>query len=76
MARLLNIQIDILALAKAAPSGAPAPAPAVFQQAVDRLLIAGLLREEDGTISITKEGEAALADAISEALPEPNALDA
>jgi hypothetical protein len=61
MARLLNIQIDILTLAKAAPGGAPAPAPALFRAAVDQLLSCGLLREQDGMILITENGEAALA---------------
>lgn len=75
MARLLNIQIDILALAKASPCGARAPAPAVFQQVVDQLLAEGLLREDDGTISITDEGEAALADAVSEGGGEPDVFD-
>jgi hypothetical protein len=61
MARLLNIQIDILTLARAAPDGAPAPAPEIFQAAVDQLLSLGLLREEGGAVLITADGEAALA---------------
>ena len=62
MTRLLNAEIDMLAVAAEAESGTQLPLALSLEGVANKLLARGLLQEAEGRVRITPEGRAALVE--------------